>query len=48
VARMLAEGSIGERGTLPQELAVPAGRLAAELAARGVEIARTVFRPDDG
>jgi len=47
VARMLAEGSIGERGTLPQELAVPAGRLAAELAARGVEIKRTVLRPHD-
>ena len=47
VARMLADGTIGERGTLPQELAVPAERLAAELAARGVEIKRTVLRPDE-
>ncbi|HUX08090.1 MAG TPA: saccharopine dehydrogenase C-terminal domain-containing protein [Acidobacteriota bacterium] len=41
VARMMADGTINQRGVLPQELVVPAERLMADLAARGVEIERS-------
>jgi lysine 6-dehydrogenase len=41
VARMMADGTISQRGVIPQELAVPADRLLAELAVRDLEIERT-------
>jgi lysine 6-dehydrogenase len=44
VARMMADGTISRRGVIPQEIAVPADRLMTDLAARGVEIERTVLR----
>ena len=44
VARMMADGTISQRGARPQELVVPADRLAEELAARGIEVEKEVIR----
>ena len=44
VTRMMADGTISQRGARPQELVVPADRLAEELAARGVEVEKEIVR----
>ena len=44
-ARMILDGRIEERGVLPPERCVPAGKLLSELAERGMRARRRVFRP---
>lgn len=44
VARMMADGTITDRGVIPQETVVPAERLAEELRERGVEIEQSVLQ----